>query len=260
MVQVAAEATTQLKTETTDQAEQSPASEPKSFIETMKFTGPLLFDIETGPLADDELRAIYAEPTLEEFAASCDKRWKPETVEAKWLESRASGFEAFKASAALDARTCRVLTIGYMDAATKRMVLDDGNGDEAELLTTFWELFTFCKVRCISIVWFNSSSFDVPVLARRAMLHRIPLPIFRNGRYLDKILVDLRDYWGCGEYQAKGNLDSLSRFFGGPVKNGEGARFHELWNGTDAEHNQAVEYALNDLEMTWAVARGLQVI
>jgi hypothetical protein len=231
-----------------------------TFIETMKFTGPILFDIETAPLPDDQLRAIYTEPTFEEFAESCDKRWKPETVAAKYAESLVNGFENFRSKAALDARTCRVLTVAYLDAATGRKVLDDGDGSEAELLTTFWEMFAYCKKACVCIIGFNSNSFDVPVLARRAMKYRIPLPIFRNGRYLDRILVDLREYWGCGEYQAKGDLDSLSRFFGGPGKNGSGADFHKLWNGTDEEHNQAVEYALNDLDMTLAVARGVQVI
>lgn len=258
MVQVAAEV---VDIVVEAQAEKGVAGKAApSFIETMQFDGPVIFDIETGPLSDDELRAIYTEPTLEEFAAGCDRRWKPETVEAKYKESLANGFEEFKSRAALDARTCRVLTIAYMDAATRRKVLDDGDGDEAQLLTTFWELFAYCKVKCISIVGFSSNSFDIPVLARRSMKHRIPLPIFRNGRYLDKILVDLRECWGCGEYQSKGNLDSLSRFFGGPAKNGDGAHFHELWNGTDEEHNRAVEYALNDLDMTLAVARGVQVI
>ena len=31
------------------------------------------FDIETGTLDEDELRAMYAEPTWEEFSASCDQ-------------------------------------------------------------------------------------------------------------------------------------------------------------------------------------------
>lgn len=247
MVQVAAEAARVKKAEPT-------------FIESMKFDGPILFDIETGPLPDEQLRTIYVEPTLEEFAESCDKRWKPDTVEAKWKDSLSTGFEKFRDKAALDARTCHVLTIAYMDSLTGAKVLDDGDGSEAELLTTFWEVFAYCKARCIAIMGFNSNSFDIPVLARRSMFHRIPLPIFRNGRYLDKTLVDLREYWGCGEYNVRGDLDSLSRFFGGPAKNGSGADFHRLWNGTDEEHNRAVEYALNDLDMTLAVARGVQAI
>jgi len=266
-----------------------PADQAVSFLETMEFKGPLLFDIETGPLPDGDLRRFFQfdrqkvkgrelldaefDPSTVKYGNTKDPTKRAEKLEAAqeaFLSAKTAAcramdsaekeqFDAFRDRAALDARTCQVLTVAYMDAATGQKVLDDGDGDERQLLTSFWELVAYCRTKNIRIVGFNSNSFDIPVLARRAMLHRIPLPTFRNGRYLDRIFVDLRDAWGCGEWQPKGDLDSLSTFFGGPPKNGEGADFHRLWNGSDEEHNHAVEYALNDLDMTLAVAIGLQV-
>lgn len=260
------------------------------FIDSLEFEGPLIFDIETGPLPDNELEAFFRfDPTKVRGFGLLDAEFDPESVkygntidpekraaklaaakekfiadqmEAKQRFEKAEqdAFDEFREKAALDARTCQVLTIAYMDVATGAKVLDDGGDNEYDLLWIFWDVFSACRQHLARIIGFNSNSFDVPVLARRAMQHRIPLPEFRNGRYLDNLFVDLRDVWGCGEFNPRGDLDSLSVFFDGPPKNGEGKDFHQWWNGTEEEHEQAIAYALNDLDMTLAVAKGLQVV
>lgn len=260
------------------------------FIGNGQFKGPLVFDIETGPIADEALARLFTfDITKMEGYEFINAEFDPETVKlgntkdpekraAKVREERekfakakqkaidgtgqaqADAFAKFRDSAALDARTAQVLAIGYMDMATGQQVVDDGDSNEQTLLKTFWDTVQVCQLRHCQLIGFNIAGFDVPMLARRAMLHGIVLPPFRNGRYLDKIFLDLREVWGCGEYSPKGSLDDLSVFFGGPAKNGDGAMFYKLWNGTDADFAQAVAYLKNDLTMTAHVARALQVL
>jgi hypothetical protein len=278
-------------------ANDGPAQEPAAkvaeeltFIESMDFGGPLIFDIETGPLPDTQLAEMFEfdetkmpgydligaefDPSTVKYGNLKDETKRSEKLQAarekfeadktdaerRFATAEQDAFEAFKDTAALSALTCQVLTVAYLDVPTGRKVLDDGGDNEAELLTTFWELVAYCRTKNVKLVGFNSNTFDVPVLARRAMYHAVPLPMFRQGRYLDKIFIDCREAWGCGEWQPKGSLDDLARFFGGPAKNGSGKDFHKLWHGTPEEHERARRYALNDLDMTLAVAQGVQVI
>jgi len=272
-----------------ERATPTPAPDKSLDLADCQFKGPVLFDIETGPLPDADLADVFEfDPTKIEGYDLLEAEFDPATVKygntkdplkrqekleserEKFAQAKAQAkarfetaeddaFAAFKASAALDARTCQVLAIGYLDAHTGERAIDDGSGDEAQLLKTFWIVFAYARTKGIPLVGFNITGFDVPVLARRAMKHGIRLPNFRQGRYLDKTFVDLREAWGCGEYNPKGNLDSLSTFFGGPPKNGDGAHFHVLWHGTPEQRQQAIAYLENDLDMTAAVAAGLQV-
>ena len=56
----------------------------------------IVWDIETGGLPEEELKKLYHEKTAEEFSADCDKRWKPETIAAKYEEYKVSGWEEFQ--------------------------------------------------------------------------------------------------------------------------------------------------------------------
>lgn len=266
------------------------AKEVMTFMDTLVFKGPIIFDIETGPLPDSELSDMFTfdeskvpdhyligaefDPASVRYGNLKDETKRAEKLQAaleKFKEDKAAAiaraataeqdaYNEFVSRAALSATTGRVLTIAYMDVPTGRKVLDHADHNEAGLLTFFWEFVQVLLQKRISLIGFNSNTFDIPFLCRRAMYHGIPIPMIRRGRYLHDIFIDLRDAWGCGEWQPRGNLDDLARFFGGPAKNGSGADFHKLWHGTPEERQRAAEYALNDLDMTLAVAKGVQVI
>jgi hypothetical protein len=72
----------------------------------------IVWDIETGGLPEEELKKLYHEKSAEEFAADCDKRWKPETVTAKYEEYKVTAWAEFQERAALSAITGRVVAIG----------------------------------------------------------------------------------------------------------------------------------------------------
>ena len=262
-----------------------------NFFMDSNFKGPIVWDIETGPQPDDRLRKLHKfnptsikgyeligtefdESTVaygntkdeEKRSAKRDTAYKKFVAARKKAEEElrtgeAKSFEEFRNVAALDARTCQVLAIGYLDLDSGQRVMDDGGGDEQELLEVFWTVFTRCRSRSISMIGFNTSGFDVPICARRGMLHKVDVPPFlTNNRYIDKTFVDLLETWRCGNYRLWIKLDELAEFFGCTRKNGDGAMFHKLWNGSPEERQQAIDYLSNDLDMTAEVARAMQVV
>lgn len=55
------------------------------------------------------------------------------------------------------------------------------------------------------------------------------------------------------------SLDTLAAAFGTTRKNGDGARFSDLYFGLDAERKQALKYLANDVTMTVEIARRMGV-
>lgn len=46
----------------------------------------LVFDIETGPLPEEQLRLVYKEPRFEEFCETCDQRWNAAETRQQAIE------------------------------------------------------------------------------------------------------------------------------------------------------------------------------
>ena len=217
------------------------------------------FDIETGPRPEDELRTVFHEKTLEEFAADCDGRWKPETVAAKHNEHKARAWDEFVAKAALSPITGRVLLIGIMGRGEFQPLADP---DEAANLAAFWEIISLALADKTPIIGHNSNGFDLPFLVRRSWLLGVPVPPeIRQGRYWHPLLRDTMEWWACGSRDMT-KLDTLAIFFGAGRKTDgvSGADFAKLWFGTPEERGKALEYNAQDLRLTAAVAAKMGMV
>jgi hypothetical protein len=243
----------------------------------------LIFDIETGPLPDDQLKLVYEPPELpaapgafDESSVKLGNTKKEELVRAKIEDARQKHEKAaaehdqkcraisdehwtkFKSGAALSALTGRVLSIGYYSPDKGKLKVD--GDDEAQLLANFWGQFERMLSERRSMVGHNIARFDVPFICRRSWLTGIPVPSgVMNGRYLNNIFVDTYEIWSCGEYpKPKGSLDAIHRALGGQGKPDDvtGADFANLWF-TDRE--KAIEYLANDLRISAEVALKLGV-
>lgn len=225
---------------------------------------PISWDIETGGLPEDQLRAMYVEPTFEEFAANCDQRWKPETKAEKFEIAKSEGWAKFLDKAALDPITGTVLAIGYLSirhekgedgqSVARPTILTDlaeeSKGGEAGLIQRFWAQYVKCHKTGRKMIGANILGFDLPFLVRRSWILSIDIPqTVRNGRYFDHIFVDLRDVWLCGQQwgQVSSSLDTISRALGVGEKNGNGKDFAKL---LVEKPDEAIAYLRNDLELT----------
>jgi hypothetical protein len=229
----------------------------------------IIFDIETGALPDEELRLLYTEKTLEEFAADCDKRWKPE----KYEKYKTDGFAEFREKSALSPLTGEVVAIGYMSA---KGVAISGQGDwdqddegsqpltESDILAAFWRQYISRQRSSRQLIGWNIYGFDLAFLVQRSWRLGVDVPSSAfncRGRWFnwdEKVFFDLMLLFGCGGKFI--SLDAAAKHFGLNGKNGEGKEFARLWKGTEEEREQARAYLVNDLEMPWVAAQRMGVV
>jgi uncharacterized protein YprB with RNaseH-like and TPR domain len=205
----------------------------------------IFFDIETGPLPENELAALL--PRFDPAEVKTGNIKDPDKIAAKIAEAETNHKRDFIERAALDPLTGRVIAIGLLDSESGKFDVI-GHDDEAKTLGEFWEACLGEMGRTNQMVGFNSSQFDLPFLFRRSWKHRVQIPLgIRRGRYWSEEMIDLREGWQLGDRMARGSLDAIAKHLGVGEKNGEGKEFARLWAEDRAK---AVAYLRNDLELT----------
>jgi hypothetical protein len=228
-----------------------------------RHNNPVVFDIETGARPLEELKALYHEKALNEFSASCDQRWKPETKAAKYEEYKANAWEEFVEKAALSPVTGRVLLIGILIQGEPEYLCTHCDSGEVIVLRHLWTLVDQFLASKRVLIGHNSNAFDLPFLVRRSWALDVLVPReVRQGRYWNPLFQDTMEHWNCGQREYV-SLNTLGQFFGvGQKTEGiEGADFAKLWfgtmegMGTPAEQRaKAIEYNDQDLRLTAAIA------
>lgn len=248
----------------------------------------LIFDIETGPLPNDELKALcppfddseFQPSEFDESSVKLGNLKDPAKRQEKIDEARrqheerqanlpaireramATHLEDFVSRAALSPSTGCVEAIGIMNGTNNATGIV--SGDECDILSAFWSKVEKCSKEGRKLIGHNIFGFDIPFLIRRSWIHEIdvPMSLLFSGRYPnDRLFVDTMTVWGCGYYRDSISLDSLAKAFGynGKPDGITGADFSRLWRGTAEERQQAEAYLINDLQMTAAVARRMQI-
>ncbi len=162
----------------------------------------IVFDLETGPLAESELSALL--PPFDPAEVKTGNLKDPAKIAEKIAEAEANHRRDFIERAALDPLTGRVVAIGVMTFDARGEVPTAfgkggkffiiGHDDEARTLFEFWELTRGEMGRMNPMIGFNIFGFDLPFLFRRSWKHRVPVPFgLRRGRYWSDQLIDLRD-------------------------------------------------------------------
>ena len=238
----------------------------------------IVFDVETGPLAESELSALL--PPFDPAEVRTGNLKDPAKIAEKIAEAEACHRREFFDRAALDPLTGRVVAIGLLvfpeiggchaeTRSTRRGEAADGttdgigegrcviigHEDEGQTLREFWGYAQAEMGRMNPMIGFNIFGFDLPFLIRRSWKLRVPIPFgIRRGRYWGDQMIDLRDAWQLGDRQARGSLDSIAKHLGVGAKNGDGKAFAELWRSDRAK---AEAYLRNDLELTAKIAYAL---
>lgn len=254
----------------------------------------LIFDIETGPLPEEQLAAQFAErwqppphpgefdPASVKYGNTKDEAKRAEKLkecqqahaaavvnyERDSAEAYAKGMGEFFDSAALDATTGRVLAIGMMDTGNgaKTRIGSVHSLPEDELLEKWWERVKACLAAGIPICGLYSNHFDLPFLLRRSWILGVDVPagVRKNGgRYWADGFIDVCEMWQCGDRQAKCNMDHLGRVLGlgGKPEGITGADFSRLfWSEAEADRVKAFEYLANDLELTRKIAARMGLV
>jgi predicted PolB exonuclease-like 3'-5' exonuclease len=128
-----------------------------------------------------------------------------------------------------------------------------GERSEKELIASFVE-----KIAALSpqLVTFNGSSFDLPVLRYRAMVHGVAAPGLAVRPYFHRYTedaIDLCDVLSSFSFQAKTTLHELCRVMGLPGKPDgmSGAEVEKYYR--DGHIRQIAEYCESDVLNTYRV-------
>jgi hypothetical protein len=269
-------------------------------VEPIAMTGPaaMVFDIETGPVDSatledmfefDESRVKGFELIGQAFDQKGvkignlkDKQKIAEKIEQKKQEhaqavaeamiavagAREEAWISFCERAPLSPLTGQVLAIGYSDGTAANTVVDCRESelhDERGIVNNFWIVVLNAISNGGRLVGHNIYGFDLPFLVRRSWLLGVEIPSqaynLSGGRWSwNRLFVDTMTAWSCGVYGERISLDRAAQFFGTTRKNGEGAEFHRLFNGTPEERKQALDYLANDLVATHEVARKMGMV
>lgn len=262
------------------------AAQPVDETPPAKRHGAIVWDIETGPRPWSEIESFYEPPphpgefdeSSVKFGNTKDPAKRREKIDearekhvalvARWEDGDEAAKAEFLGKAALSPLTGRVVAIGYWQQDFAEVVGDGqptSDGvlyNEKTILVDFWQRFNAVKSADVPMIGFNTAGFDLPFVVRRSWLLGVPVPgdAIRDNRYWHRVFIDLMQAWGCGIYGERCSLDRVSRYFGGPGKNGSGADFAALWYGSAGDRHQAVAYLKNDLAMTATVARRMGVL
>lgn len=238
----------------------------------------VIFDIETGAMPWEQLKEFWSPPpkpgVFDEKAVKLGNTKDPAKVKAKieeartkhtqeiadWQKNSDEDQKEFMSKAALSPVTGQVLAIGLFVPECGGRVMGDQMTEEV-LLDDFWRYFERCRLTGTKLIGFNSHRFDLPFLIRRswALGVRVPSGLLVQGRFWANCFIDLMQVWSCGAYGDSIKLDTLAQHLGCTRKNGDGAMFAALWRDPKTKE-QAKQYLLNDVKMTYEVAVRMGVI
>jgi hypothetical protein len=203
------------------------------------------FDIETGPLSEDQIRKVA--PAFKESEVKTGNLGLEKQLEKIALE-KTKHISKIVSSAALNAEYGQVLAIGILGDDEPTIL----TGDESDILAKFWGMALKDFQEGISTwVGHNVLGFDLPFLLRRSMIVGVSVPSFLRpklgGRYWPDFWVDTMEVWKAGDYRATISLDRFCKASGLEGKNGSGEHFGKLFK---EDKQKAIEYLENDIKIT----------
>lgn len=203
------------------------------------------FDIETGPLSEEQIRKIA--PAFKESEVKTGNLGLEKQLEKIALE-KTKHISKIVSSAALNAEYGQVLAIGILGDDEPTIL----TGEESDILAKFWGLALKDFQEGISTwVGHNVLGFDLPFLLRRSVIVGVSVPSFLRpklgGRYWPDFWIDTMEVWKAGDYRATISLDRFCKASGLEGKNGSGEFFGKLFK---EDKQKAIEYLKNDIKIT----------
>ena len=130
-------------------------------------------------------------------------------------------------------------------------------GDEANILKKFWNVIGKPQYQRGTFVHYNGMGFDVPFVAKRSMVHKVPVTNpqflnmvkFRTNPHYDVALMDTN--WGSWSPMVK--LDLITQMLGisSPKDKISGEHVYDYWK--EGKIGDIAEYCQKDVKATYQV-------
>ena len=211
------------------------------------------FDIETGPLSEEQIRKIA--PAFKESGVKTGNLGLEKQLEKIALE-KTKHISKIVSSAALNAEYGQVLAIGILDEEGPFILMANKTTSESDILAKFWDMALKDFQKGLT-TWagHNILGFDLPFLLRRSIIVGVSVPSFLRpklgGRYWPDFWLDTMEVWKAGDYRATISLDRFCKASGLEGKNGSGEHFAQMFK---EDPDKAIEYLENDLLITHDLA------
>lgn len=252
---------------------------------------PIVFDIETGPLALDDIKLIVGtydpatdigprpgafdqasvklgnlkDPTKIAEKVDAARAAHNERVagyDQSLVDAEAKYWAGVADRAALCPTTGSVMAIGYL-SENGEAIHHEAELAEHDILERFWVRYLACRSQGRRLIGFNTHNFDLPFIARRSWMLGVSVPqeAQLNSGYLDQTFFDLVSRFQFGNRRDYISLDKLCRACGfhGKPEGVTGAMFHQLYR-VEETRAAALAYLSNDLRMTWQLAERMGVL
>ena len=221
---------------------------------------PIVFDLETAPLADV---AQYLDPPDLTDIQAPSNYVKPEAIAAYVERERAKRLTEFAercaSSAALDPNCARIVALGWWTQTEAEYRPLRTEAEEAQAIAVFWK-----RAQHRTLVGFRIRELDLPMLIQRSRYLDVAHPALDLGRYTRGASIDdlydlLTFHDARGERVMRRGLTAFARRFGLPVTDTiRGEDIPALVAAGDWE--AVVSHVQADVALTVALARRLRVI
>ena len=215
----------------------------------------IAFDIETKPIIEAVAEFNEFKPEDVKLGNLKDE----EKIKAKLKEAEKKFWKDAADKAALNPLTAEICALGWKSATDTTLLI---NKPEKEIISAFWQLLSDLRSGALptsKLIGFNIMPFDLPFLIKRSWLLGITVPDIRNGRYYDRIFVDLREQWHLSQFgwdKMHGKLEDVARILkcGSPKrpKYVSGKDFHKIMV---KEPKKAENYLEADLEDAYNIGK-----
>jgi len=184
---------------------------------------------------------------------------KIEAAEASFGEDLEAEEKKFWADlddkAALNPLTSTIIAHGFMDHSSGITIYTDS---EPDLIKIFWERYMDLKSGKEqphkNIVGWGIEAFDLVHLIQRSQILGILVPAgLMNGRYYDKIFIDLMKTFTCYQYGQYAGLKNVAICMGLGQPREHGITGKDFWRHLESDRESALVYLRDDLKETYHV-------
>lgn len=227
---------------------------------------PFFIDIETVPAfrsileADERTRELFIKKFRFEIAERVETEWKKpfygergmslikSEVEQEIYLEKAGLLAEFNKIACVSLGTWieKAQRVDKPSAPERHLYINSFTGEEFDILTTLSHALKSADSLCAHF----GKGFDYPVLARKYLIHGLPVPYILNTKGMkpwEIPLIDTQELWKFGDLRHSCSLDLLAHLFGipSPKENMDGSMVAGYFY--DGRIKEIVEYCEADV-------------
>lgn len=182
-----------------------------------------------------DIETVPQEPNWDNLSEKAKELWDKKTIFQRSEDVSAEEFYHRKAGILAEFGKIICISCGMITRNHSLRIKSFYGDDEFSLLLDFLSIFDDSYFQGqMKLCAHNGKEFDFPYIARRMVIHGIPVPNILDSRgkwAKDLQLLDTMELWKFGDYKNFTSLDLLADIFGIPSPKGDmdGSQVHSVY-------------------------------